>query len=443
MHIPYPGSAGNPPALAPLARYYRFTFLERSKREIMDLVRLDPNANAGWSAKVIEQAVRRVFQGHNGKPQAKQLHQPHPPVPAAEPATPESAPATPPVSPPTVEEEIHADRQVRRLNGKLKDMQRKYDRAMHELELMDERLEVLLNIKEPTQELVLTPKKNSGTKEAVAVALYSDWHLEERVDLLQMNGLNEYNPQIAEARAFRCFQNTLRLVQKERAATSINEMVIWLGGDFITGFIHEELTQTNWLTPTEATLLAKKLLVNGIQFLLQHGGFAKLHFICNPGNHGRTTTKLQIANSHKMSYEWMMYHDLRDIFKQDPRVSFDIPDSPFGYITVYDRVIRTFHGEAVKYGGGIGGVSIPLIKYCQRVNKQRHADYNVLGHFHQMINPTKDIMMNGSLIGLSPYAQKIGCDPEVPQQRFFLIDKERGVTMQAPIFCESRSLVTN
>ena len=390
-----------------LARHPHLT----STRLLFPQVRQDFPAVAAYNANHVRNTIKRVL--------------------AEAPAG--AAPIPIPAPEPSPEEVLLGDRRARRLEGELRDLKRRYKHAVHELDLSEQRFEVALNIRQPCPEIRIEARLPAGQGEATAIALYSDWHIEERVDLQQLNGLNEYNPQIAEQRAITCFQNTLRLVQKERAAVQIDEMVLWLGGYFITGFIHEELSQTNWLSPTEATRLAKKLLYNGIRFLLDHGKFRRVRAICNPGNHGRTTAKMQIANSHKMSYEWMMYHDLADLFKDDARIEFDIPTSPFGYIQVYDKVIRTFHGEGIKYGGGIGGVAIPLIKHVHRLNKQRPADLNVLGHFHQSIRPAKDIIMNGSLIGFSPYAQKIGCDPENPQQMFLLCDKDRGFTVSCPI----------
>ena len=336
---------------------------------------------------------------------------------------------------PTIEEELQSDRTIRRLQGEVRDLNRKYHHDVNEIDLADRRLEVALAIKEPVVDMVIAPRLAEHEGEATAIVLYSDWHIEERVDLEMLDGLNEYNPTIAEERAIRLFQNTLKLVQKEREALPIDDLLVWLGGDFITGFIHEELAQTNWMTPTEATRLAKRLLITGIKFLREHGKFKRMRFLCNPGNHARTTAKMQIANSYRMSYEWMMYHDLRDIFSGDSTIEFHIPSSPFGYIEIYNKTVRSLHGEGIKYGGGIGGVAIPMIKHVARLNKQRHADLTIIGHFHQSIRPARDIIVNGSMIGFSPYAQKIGCDPEPPQQMFLLCDKKRGFTVTCPIHC--------
>lgn len=343
------------------------------------------------------------------------------------------APAAAPVTP---EESVGYDRTARKLQGQLRDLKAKYSQTLAELDIADRRLEVALGIKDvPTDEISIAPALPGADSEATAVVLLSDWHIEERVDLAMLDGLNEYTPEIAKRTAHNIFQNIVRLTRKERGAVAIEELVLWLGGDFITGWIHDELVESNYLSPTEATALAKRLLYAGLKFLLEHGGFKRISVVCNPGNHGRTTAKMHIATSYRNSFEWMMYNDLRNLFGSEPRLTWNIPTSPFAYVRVYDKVIRFTHGEGVKYGGGIGGLAIPLLKYVHRLNKQRHADLTCIGHFHQYISPAPDIRVNGSAIGFSSYAQKIGCAPEPPMQSFFLVDKRRGFTVSCPIFC--------
>ena len=63
----------------------------------------------------------------------------------------------------------------------------------------------------------------------------------------------------------------------------------------------------------------------------------------------------------------------------------------------------------------------------------KHADLTVFGHFHQSVSH-KDFVCNGSLIGYNAYAERIKAEYEAPQQSFFLIDREHGKTIEAPIF---------
>lgn len=349
-----------------------------------------------------------------------------------------------PIAPPVVElsseEKINKDKTVLREKSKSKEAESKYNILLKENTLLEEKLQFLLNIKEAHEEqITIIPKvKDSSVNIATPVVLLSDWHFEETVEPNTINDINEYNLEIAQKRWFNCIQNSLWLVNNDRKHSQINDLVLWLGGDFITGHIHKELVEANSLSPTHATRFAKKNIIAAINFYLQHGKFENIYIVCNQGNHGRDTDKIRVSTNYKHSYEWMMFHDIADYYteKNEPRVHFRIPDGFYNYIDVHGFMCRFFHGDVIKYNGGIGGLTIPLIKAIHRMNTQIRADYNFMGHFHQLFQATKDCIVNGSGIGYNAYAQFIGATPEPPLQSYNLIDQNRGLTIKAPIFCD-------
>ena len=99
----------------------------------------------------------------------------------------------------------------------------------------------------------------------------------------------------------------------------------------------------------------------------------------------------------------------------------------------YNKTIRFHHGDYVTYAGGIGGITIPINKSIAQWNQSRKVDLDVLGHFHQFFDGGKFIV-NGSVIGINPYSISIKAEYDVPKQTFFLMDKEKGKTIVAPIF---------
>jgi hypothetical protein len=333
---------------------------------------------------------------------------------------------------------VDEDRQIRKLREDVKIYKNKYEHVHKELEIAEKRCEIVDSLYNSEAQIYhIDPDKNFSKEkgEAAAIVQLSDWHVEERVDKKTVNGLNEYNPDIAKFRAENCFRNILKLVKKERNDIKIDKLVLYLGGDFINNFLRMEMVEDNYMNPIEATLFAKDLLFNGIKFLADNGNFKEIVIPTSVGNHGRTTEKLHISTSYKNSYEWLLYKYLADAFKEYKNINFIISESEFNYIKVYDKTLRFFHGQNIKFGGGIGGLSVPLIKVIHRLNTQIHADYNYVCHWHQYIHPTKDCTVNGSLIGFSPYSQYIGAAPEPPVQGFRLLDSKRGFTVTTPIIC--------
>lgn len=337
---------------------------------------------------------------------------------------------------PTIEQRISFDLNKAAENAKVREYRDKYSYALKMWQEADKRFDALVSVKQPVDTYEIEPTTINAKEEACPIIMLSDWHFEERIDLDTINNLNEYNLDIAAHRWNKCIQNSLKLVHKERFSSDIRQAILWLGGDFITGYIHEELEESNYLSPTQAVRFAKERIITAIKFYLEHGKFEKITIVCNYGNHGRTNKKPRVSTGYKNSYEWMMYKDIEDYFAAEKRLTFIVPNGLFAYVTIFDRTIRFWHGDNVHYQGGIGGLTVPLIKAIHRMNNTIHADYNIMGHYHQLFEATKDCFINGSGIGYSAYAQRIGASFEKPMQGFKMVDKKYGFTTKLPIFCE-------
>lgn len=276
---------------------------------------------------------------------------------------------------------------------------------------------------------------NKHKHEGAAIIQWSDWHVEEEVSSQNVNGFNEFDQAIAKERCENLFPNSIKIIDTQRSAIDINDLVLQLGGDFITGYIHPEGEQTNSLSPIDACFYAIDLLVNGIEYLLHHGKFRSIKAVCNRGNHGRTTKRVQ-SNDNEMNYENFIYYFLMKHFAKEKRVNFLISKSSYAYIKVYGKRLRFFHGHQVKFKGGIGGLTIPLYKLLHRLDANDPAYYNFMCDKHTYSQPTPDCQCNGSLIGFNAYAEDHGFKFQEPLQSFTLLDSKRGITIKAPIFCK-------
>lgn len=268
--------------------------------------------------------------------------------------------------------------------------------------------------------------------EAVAVAMASDWHVEETVTSDSTNNLNEFNLNIAKGRIERFFAAIVRLTEIERHGAKIDDLVLWLGGDLLSGFIHEELAETNSRTPTETLLWLQDRLLSGFATLKPH--FKRILVPTSYGNHGRTTQKPRHATGAKHSYEWLLYKILEGRLAGDQQIEFQVGDSYFNFMEIYGRRIRYHHGDSLKYQGGIGDISISVNKAIAAWNKSpNRADLDVFGHWHRY-QQNSNWLCNGSLIGYNAFAlQVVKASFEPPQQTFFIFDKKRGRTATIPI----------
>jgi hypothetical protein len=328
---------------------------------------------------------------------------------------------------------VEQELKQREQKDKLADLKNKHETVLQELKDARAQSEFLLKTANAKTPPISFAKKRGIARQRTAVALASDWHVEEVVDSDSVNGRNEYNLDIAEKRIRLYFENVAGLIEHHRkGGMAIDDLVLWLGGDLMTGYIHEELEESNELSPTETVLFLIQQLTAGIEFLAK---ILNITVVCNYGNHGRTTKKRRIATGAKNSYEWMMYHLLAQRFAEHKSVTFKIAEGDHVYADIYKFRFRFTHGDNFKYGGGVGGLSVPILKGCARLESFQHADYTCMGHFHQL-SDLGNVVVNGSLIGYSPYAVSINAPYEPPQQAFFLVDPDHGKCMSTPIWVE-------
>jgi len=326
-------------------------------------------------------------------------------------------------------ERYKLEAQLRRAKVDLGESQRMVRYWQDESERLGQELDVRLSLGDDDQSrmLKIAPSQGKGTSETTAFLVLSDWHCEEIIVRATVNGLNSYNLREADKRITRVFKKALKLIDLMRGHTSIDNLVLGLLGDFFSGYIHEELVESNGLSPIESVIWVQERIRAGIKFLLAHGKFKQIYIPCCIGNHGRTTQKPRVSTAHKNSYEWLMYHNLGESFAEESRVVFEAPMSYHVYFKVYGRTIRVHHGDYIKYHGGVGGISIPVNKSVSAWDKSTPAWLDVFGHWHQFHDWGRWIS-NGSLIGYSPFAVKIKADYEPPTQTLLFIEKDHGVT---------------
>jgi hypothetical protein len=275
---------------------------------------------------------------------------------------------------------------------------------------------------------------------AIPLINWTDWHVAEVVEKDKVNGLNEFNPEIAERRVDTLTENTIKMIRAMSKRVKIDELFLQLGGDFITGYLHDELAQTNAMGPTEESYFALKLLERSVGNLIETLKLPKVRVVCIRGNHARGTgRKMQYKNDFETSYETFIYRVLADRLASDT-VEFIIPRTDVVYTEVMPGLLlRSIHGHQVRYAGGVGGISIPLNKWIQRQDKTIRAAFTMMGHYHTDYQ-CNEFAISGALKGYDEYAASHGFPFEPPSQSFSLFDTKRlRVTAKYPIFCDNVS----
>lgn len=295
-------------------------------------------------------------------------------------------------------------RQVSQLKAKLHDAQLLITSLTRENEIQEKRLGVFESLAaERTKPQVI--KVPAGGKHQAAFALIcSDWHVGEIVDPLTVSGRNEYNPTIARKRTIKLIEGALWMIESWRSGREgygwkMDTAIVACLGDMMTGVIHDDLAESNSMSPTQEVLFAAELIRQVIDSVAKHPGIKQVIVPCCWGNHGRDTPDRRVSTAWKRSY---------------------------------DKRLRFHHGDAFNYRDGVGGITIPLRKWLAKLDKTEPADLTCIGHWHQYLD-TGDAIVNNCLIGWSPYGQRVA--PYTPaSQVAFLLDAEYGKRMSTEIF---------
>ena len=325
--------------------------------------------------------------------------------------------------------------EITRLRKELRDAHRE------EVELEDVR-NFIFRLSEQTikdAEWIAGENIADGYLDGIPTLFASDWHWGETVNPSEIQGVNSYNLQIAKDRCKNMFTRFIDIYTKQLPNTDYPGIVLVLGGDMLSGNIHDELKETNGdeLLPCVISLVEE--LSYGIGLLLQN--FKQVACFCVTGNHGRMTHKMRFKRRAYTNFDWLVYTMLERQFQDNRNVYFDIATGPDCLYEVANTKYLLTHGDSLGKGGdGMIGMLGPVTRGdVKRRNRQvlMHEPYDVMlcGHFHQL-HMLRTRIVNGSLKGYDEFAHGLGFAPEPPLQASWITHPKHGITLQIPIPCE-------
>jgi hypothetical protein len=336
-----------------------------------------------------------------------------------------------------LQDESKTKRQLDEARHTLKERDATIDRLSRELGV----LERVGHRTAPPAWLTAVPK-SARKHHATPWLMLSDLHLDEVVLAAELHGINAYDRSIALQRLDRVFNGAVGITRDYWSGVTYDGIVCILGGDIFSGNIHDELKETNADTMLGSVDFWIDPLAAGIAMLADT--FGKVHVPVVVGNHGRTTRKPRAKQRARDNFDWFIGRALQRLFKSDPRITFEIPDSADALVKAYDKTVLVTHGDQTSGGAGIGGIWPPIMRLDARKSQRQAAvnmpyDLMVMGHWHQLVFGPKFII-NGSLKGYDEYAMVSNFGYEVPQQALWLMTPEHGITWRAPVLCQDRAL---
>lgn len=298
--------------------------------------------------------------------------------------------------------------------------------------------ETLYGLKDKTvipPDWLIHPQKVMGSP-GIPAMMWSDWHWGEVVKREQVNDYNEFNLVIAHDRARRLVERTIMLLRHYMVHPSYEGIVVNLGGDMVSGNIHEELVNTNAVPIMAAVVDLWGVLEWALRQLADE--FGKIVVFCVTGNHGRDTRKMQSKDRAFTSFDWLIYAHLEHAFKDDKRVTIIAPQASDILYALYGHRYLLTHGDQFRGGDGMIGHIGPVTR-GQKKKLSRDAEIGrefstmIHGHFHTY-SPGDRIIGNGSLCGYNQYAADNNFGFEDPKQAMWITHPQHGITFHIPVF---------
>ena len=335
--------------------------------------------------------------------------------------------------------QLEADAELARLRSKVATLEARYKAALTQIDRERERADAMVQLRD------IKPARQSSAKagkrrkhDATMMVLLSDWHVEERVDPATCNGLNNFSLDVCDLRIAELTERFLAMLEHERHLARIDRVIVWLGGDFLSGHIHPDTAELAQLAPLAATRWAGERLRAFIDAVAANA--REVIVATSNGNHGRSNAgerKPRIGTEAQHSYEHALYVTMAAA-EPHKHVHWKVSESYLNYIDVDGFKIRAHHGHGYSFSGGIGGIHVPVSKANAAWQAIERADLTVFGHWHQWSwLRAGRYVSNGSLIGHNAYAVRIKAAYEPPCQAAIVIDHGRNeVTNAFPIFCD-------
>lgn len=286
----------------------------------------------------------------------------------------------------------------------------------------------------------ITASRDRTQGRAVLLGILSDLHVGEVIDPDETLNINAYSPEIFQRRLKRYIEAAIDIGPRWAADCKLEGFLLVLGGDLISGDIHEELLRTNALTANEQVRLAVSELTAGCKILAK--AFGRVHVVSVPGNHGRQTAKPTAKLYSRLSYDTLAATMIRDNLEGDARFTWQIANARDALVPVLGRTILVTHGDGVGTKGGMGfaGPILPQVRgsrltTIQHASAGRPFDLLIAGHYHTSSNPGA-ALWNGSMPGYSEYANGLRASIEAPQQWLALLHSKWFMRERAEIKLE-------
>ncbi len=274
---------------------------------------------------------------------------------------------------------------------KLEDFKQKYSEEIQELQRqLSEKDQVLENYRREHGKLeiffnkitdairpltpfdrIYEPKKKSGSI-VTATMQISDGHCGAVQLSEEIEGFNEFNPQICHDRQIGYAVKFLDWVGMHRNIYRIDECVVIVTGDLISGDIREELRVSNAFPSPVQCVRASEILTEQLSLLAPHFKKITVHFLVED-NHARLTKKPQAKEAGYNSLNYIVGKIAEIYLQKHENIEFNI-------YPMFEKVVSVSNLRyLISHGHGITGwMGVPWYSIERKVSRESMARLQII-----------------------------------------------------------------
>jgi hypothetical protein len=280
-----------------------------------------------------------------------------------------------------------------------------------------------------------SPQKSGSKTPEVAVAVFADWQLGKVTP--------SYNSEVLSQRIEEYTDKMLEICQIQRAHHTVKELHVWFLGDIVEG---EEIFpgQSHLIDSglyRQVGIYGPQIITTFLQKALQN--FERIKVVGVIGNHGAVGGRARKQHDPETNMDRLLYKIVSLIFKDEPRITFDIPDGSgernwYAVDQIGDYATLLMHGDQLPQPSNFGAYYKKVMGWKDGAIPE-HFDDVFMGHYHQQFKMTigsSMLRISGSPESYNTYAQEFFSSMSRPCQHLMFIHPEHGVTSEYSIWLD-------
>lgn len=280
----------------------------------------------------------------------------------------------------------------------------------------------------------IKPKADKVIHEDLVLHI-SDEHADQIVKKHQVDGLEEYNFNVALARAEMLIEKVIDFSQSTLSNYKFDTLWMLCYGDHCNGEIHGGINHSYYRNAIRNALAIGKMHSLMLRDLAAY--FDNINVVYVPGNHGRKSLKKDY-NAPWDNWDYLVAETCKQC-SSDLNVSFLIPEAYSINLDIKGYTFNVSHGDDIKSWNSVPYYGIErqtrrLIGLHAAVDKK--VDYFVRGHFHNqstLSQPCGETLLNGTWKATDPFAYNSLGAYVNPTQLLHGVHHEHGVTWRLPV----------